>query len=427
MNDTNFTTLLNSTDTRNNFKIRRTLERLREGLFDPHGVQLLTTGTRKLDQVFNGAVKKIDLEQTCHLCVCGAYGQGKSHTLNYLEQQALNQNFVVSYINLDPVQVRFHNFDVVYRSLMENLCFPDTKDSFIKVWKTRAKKWLELPENCDKTLKDLIPATIPHKFQCVLTAMAQKNMAIQEKKRKFKKYARFQPGSFSWILKNALLGKTIPAWRLNSVLKYRQVDFYKTRSLVCKRPGEYLDLIHGMGEFFKKIGYKGWMVLFDEGESIAQNNIISRSKSYKLLDKLFYPETRGSGLFPVFAFTNDFFSRLEYEVYDKLKPQKKNGSLNNGSLNNKIFYFDKNYHEKWKNIQKLKLNDLCSKEWETLIMRLIIIHGLAYNWKPSMDLMQTKINRELLKYKTAETRLKFKISVTALDMEQQKIQFSQQN
>lgn len=419
MNDTNFTTLLTSTDTSNNFKIRRTLERLREGLFDPHGVQLLTTGAKKLDQIFNGAVNKLDREQTCHLCVCGAYGQGKSHTLNYLEQQALTQNFVVSYINLDPVQVCFHNFDVVYRSLMENLCFPDTKDSFIKVWKTRAKKWLELPENHDKTLKDLIPETIPHKFQCVLTAMAQKNMAIPEKKRKFKKYARFQPGSFSWILKNAVLGKTIPAWRLNSVLKYRQVDFYKNRSLVCKRPDEYLDLVHGMGELFKRIGYKGWMVLFDEGESIAQNNIISRTKSYRLLDKIFYPETRSSGLFPVFAFTNDFFSRLEYEAYDRLKPQK-----NNGSLNNKIFYFDKNYHEKWENIQRLKLNDLCSKEWETLIKRLVIIHGLAYKWKPSLDLMQTKIKRELLKCKTAETRLKFKISVTVLDMEQQKLQFS---
>jgi hypothetical protein len=197
--------------------------------------------------------------------------------------------------------------------------------------------------------------------------------------------------------------------------------------MVCKKPDEYLDMVQGMGRLFKNIGYKGWVLLFDEGESIAQNNIICRTKSYKLLDKVFYPEIKKNGLFPVFAFTNDFFSRLEYEAYDRIKPKKKYKNRDNqddSSLDNQILYFDKNYHDEWKNIQKLRLNGLSSKEWETLIQRLVIIHGLAYKWKPSLNLMQTQINRELLKYKTAETRLKFKITVNILDMEQQKLQFS---
>ncbi len=287
-----------------------------------------------------------------------------------------------------------------------------------------------IPENRKKTLKDLIPDTIPHKFQCVLTAMAQNNMAIPVKKRKLKKHARFKPDSFLWILKNALLGKNIPAWRLNSVFKYREVDFYRTRSLVCKKPEEYLDMVHGMSRLFKNIGYKGWVVLFDEGESIAQNNIICRAKSYKLLDKFFYPESTKNGLFPVFAFTNDFFSRLEYEAYDRIKPRTRRQHKEQGRSNkienylaNQEFYFAKNYHQEWKNILKLKVEDLSSKQWKTLIQRLVIIHGLVYKWEPSMELMQDKIIQELLKYKTAETRLKLKIAVTILDMEQQKLYF----
>jgi len=427
MNKFNFKTRLTSTDSNNNFKIRRTLERLREGLFDPLGVQLLTTGGEKLNQILNDSAKKLDHGQSCHLCICGAYGQGKSHALNYLKHQAVDQNLVVSYINLDPVQVCFHHFNVVYQSLMENLCFPDTKDSFIQVWKNRSEKWLTLPENKDKTLQDLIPETIPHKFQCILTAMAQKTMEVPPKKRKLKKHARFKPGSFSWVLKNALLGRNIPAWRLNTVFKYRQVDFYKNKSLVCKKPHEYLDMVQGMGILFKNIGYKGWMLLFDEGESIAQNNIICRSKSYRLLDKIFYPEVKKNNLFSVLAFTNDFFSRLEYETYDRTKPRKKhktNENKHNGSLDNQIFYFDKNYHDDWKNIQKLRLYDILPKEWEVLIHRIVILHGIAYKWKPSLNLMQTKISRELSNYKTAETRLKFKITINILDIEQQKLQFS---
>jgi hypothetical protein len=450
MNDNNFQTVLTTNSKFNNFQIRRTLERLREGLFDSFGVQLLTTSEKRLNQIFNqtfitnyepdltlnpnlaqnikDTTKKPDKAKPAHLCVCGAYGQGKSHTLNYIEQQALNQNFVVSYINLDPVQVCFHNFNIVYRSLMENLSFPDqqTQTSFAKIWKIQAKKWLALQENRNKTLKNLIPETIPHKFQCILTAMAQNNMAINLKKRKLKKHVRFQPGSFPWILKNALLGKNIPAWRLSSVFKYRNVDFYKDKSLVCKKPEDYLDMVHGMGKLFKKIGYRGWIVLFDEGESIVQNNIICRTKSYKLLDQMFYPDTRQDGLFPVFAFTNDFFAQLEYEDYERIKPKRNYKNRDNNHLDNQNqnFYFDKNYHDEWKNIQKLRLHGLSSKEWETLIQRLVIIHGLAYNWEPTMDLMQNKINQELLKYATAETRLKFKITINILDMEQQKLQFA---
>ena len=141
---------------------------------------------------------------------------------------------------------------------------------------------------------------------------------------------------------------------------------------------------------------------------------------------MFYPDTRQDGLFPVFAFTNDFFAQLEYEDYERIKPKRNYKNRDNNHLDNQNqnFYFDKNYHDEWKNIQKLRLHGLSSKEWETLIQRLVIIHGLAYNWEPTMDLMQNKINQELLKYATAETRLKFKITINILDMEQQKLQFA---
>ncbi|RLB93887.1 MAG: hypothetical protein DRH26_02730 [Deltaproteobacteria bacterium] len=413
MDDSIFQDLLNKAD---NFELRRAVERLREGLFDPLGVQLLTTGRAKLDKAFYSGVQDLDNDKPSHLCICGAYGQGKSHSLNYIKQNALAQNFVVSYVNLDPRQVPFHDFKDVYRALMAGMEFPNKKNSFVNVWKTFARQWLALSENRYKTLRDLIPEQIPHRFKSILAAMAQKNISIPPKKRKLKKHAGFKPREFSWILKNALMGKNIPAWRLSSVFYYRQVSFYKESSLICRNQDQYLAMVQGMAELLQKIGFKGWLLLFDEGESIVQTRITCRSKSYGLLNKIFYPETKKPGFYPVFAFTNDFFTFLADEAYDRVKIKK---NAKNGTPPMQIPYFSKNYSNAWKNVNIHTLHDLSSKEWEALVNKLIFVHGAAYGWNPPVALMESQMNLALSGLPGVEARLKFKSLVNHLDLEQQ--------
>lgn len=413
MDDSDFQALLNNAD---NFELRQAVERLREGLFDPLGVQLLTTGEEKLNKVFYEGVKSLDSDKPTHLCICGAYGKGKSHSLNYIKQRALAQNFVVSYVNLDPRQVPFHDFKDVYRALMMGMNFPRGETSFVNVWKTFARQWLALPENSHKTCIDLIPELIPHRFKAILTAMAHKNISIPPKKRKLKKHARFKPREFSWILKNALMGKNIPAWRLSSIFYYRKVSFYKEKSLACHGQDLYLAMVQGMAKLFQKIGFKGWILLFDEGESIIQTRITCRSISYKLLNKIFYPETKTMGFYPVFAFTNDFFTYLADEAYDRVKIKK---NAKNGNSPMEIPYFSKNYSKAWENINIHNLHDLSSKEWEALVNKLIFVHGAAYGWKPPVALMQSQMNLALSGLPGVEVRLKLKSLVNHLDLEQQ--------
>jgi len=383
------------------------MERLREGLFDPVGVKSLTCGKATLDQVFDKGAKVLEKTGSFHQCILGTYGQGKSHTLNYIRQRALDQGFVVSYINLDPRQVPFYNFKEVYGALMKAMVFPGRDKEFIDAWKTRASKCLALPENSKKTCQDLIPEKIPHRFKAILTALVHKTIVLTPGKRKLKKHRRFKPREFPWILKNALMGKDIPVWRLRAALHYRQVPFYKEKSLVCKTPYQYLDLITGMAELFRIIGFKGWVVLFDEGESIVQTRITSRSKSYRLLDRIFCPEEPLKGFYPVFAFTHDFFTRVADEPYDRLKPKKDKP------------YFDKNYSTAWQEIHVHNLNHLSSKEWKSLIHKLVQVHARAYQWQPPVDVMAKKLNLELSKYNGAEPRLKLKLLVNRLDLAQQ--------
>ena len=87
------------------FQFRRLLERLREGLYDPLAVRLLTADHAALDARLQQTLWRSGDDTEAHLCVCGGYGQGKSHTLAYIQAQALQRGYVVSAINLDPREV----------------------------------------------------------------------------------------------------------------------------------------------------------------------------------------------------------------------------------------------------------------------------------------------------------------------------------
>lgn len=136
-----------------NFTLRRAVERLREGLFDPFGVSLLTARENQLNSVFDQGAQDLAKNKSTHLCVCGSYGQGKSHSLTYLRQRALQQGFVVSSINLDPREVPMHDFGQVYRALVQQISFPDSDDSLVKVWEQWSKGGIQ---NSSKA-KRLIP------------------------------------------------------------------------------------------------------------------------------------------------------------------------------------------------------------------------------------------------------------------------------
>ena len=415
MDDPSFKAHINGTD---NFFLRRAVERIRDGLFDPLGVQWLTSGEEKLNQLFDQGIARLETGVPCHLCICGAYGQGKSHSLAYLKQRALAENFVVSYINLDPRQVPFHDFKTVYRALMGAMTFPDGQSRFTDVWKTAAEKWLNQPENRGRTILDLIPDGMPHRFRSILAALASTNMDLAPNKRKLKKHARFKPREFPWILKNALMGKEIPGFRLKAAFHYRKVPFYKDHSLVCKDPGQYLAAVKGLARLFTTMGFKGWMLLFDEGESIGQTRITSRSKSYELLDDIFRSDPGSPGFFPVFAFTHDFFTLVADEPYDRTRAawgRKKETSAP------QIPCFARNYHRAWKQDLNIHvLQDLSARDWQVLIRKLLVLHGKAYGWEPKTAALEKEAVRVLSRHGRAESRMKLRLLVNHLDLEQQK-------
>lgn len=371
------------------FSSRRAIERLRDGLFDPIAVNRLTMEENQIKKSFYKGLEALEKGKSDHLCLCGPYGQGKSHTLTYLNQQALSQGYATSFVQLDLREIPFYQFSVVYQALMEKLCLPDGAE-FAAAW----KKW-----GNEDSLGLLSP--MPHRFQMILTAMLCKNKPLPEKQKLLKKEKSYRPKEFSNWLEKALMGHNLPISYLKSILKHRDVEGYQKEPLICRGNLPYVQMVQALGNVLKKMGYKGLVLFFDEAESITQGRLKSRAKGYEILDQFFQSK---NSIYPIFAFTEDFFAKVKDEQYDDEKQT-----------------FCKNYAEAWKNLNVLQLQDASTAGWESLQTRLIQLYTEAYQIDFSSQTIEIKERLQGLvdKLKSQETRFKLKALVNQLDIETQ--------
>ena len=389
------------------FHLRRAVERLREGLFDPLAVRLLTARESRLNQTIDRDFQKFNQNEATHLCICGAYGQGKSHSLNYIRDRSLRENFVTSLINLDPREIPFHDMRRVYQALVASMKFPDTDTSLAARWRVWANGLSR--EDFEGRVAPLLHREMPHLFRSVLTAMAQKTISLSKRQRGAKKHASYRPREFPYLLSRALAGDVVPVYRLCHALKYRQVDFYRDASLTCKGAEPYLQMIGGLGHLFQMMGYRGWVLLFDEGESISQVRVTCRSRSYQVLDQMFFPKSAPSSIYPIFAFTDDFFFKVDEEEYDRVRIRNEE----------EIPYFEKDYASAWTDLKRYPLRDLSAKEWKALIEKLMHLHARAYRWHPPESDVRRAMVRRLSHMRGQETRYRLKGMVDELDLAHQ--------
>jgi P-loop Domain of unknown function (DUF2791) len=394
------------------FELRCVLERLREGLYDPLAIRLLTAHREELEARLWEDLGRMEADHRVHCCVCGTYGQGKSHTLAYLQESALQQGYVVSSIHLDPRETPLHQFRQVYRALLQALTFPTGRAgttlgrSLIDAWSAWAMSQSLASEDHAGALAALLPADIPHVFKAILVALVQPTLEIPPGQRGLARYRDFRPADFPWALPRALHGESVPAARLRAALKYRQVSFYRQASLGLQGDEPFLRMVLALPQLFRRMGYQGWVLLFDEGEAIAQVRRPQRARSYRILHRLLCPDAPHPGLYPVFAFTPDFFQRLQAEDY-------------------RLPEFDRDYAQAWRHLSIYQLRGLSSAAWQGLCDTLIALHAGAYGWRADRDHLLPRLSALLPTLPLQDPRTTFKALVEELDHVQQQEWFAQ--
>lgn len=371
------------------FSLRRAVERLRDGLFDSTAIDRLTMESEPVIKQFSKGLGALEKGRPAHLCICGSYGQGKSHNLNYLHAQALAQGYAASLVQLDIREIPFHQFPIVYQALLERLCLPDGR-TFIEAWKQFAAEGV--PEE--------LLNSMPHRFRMILWAMISKSKPAS-KKQNSPKSPILRPKEIAASLERAFMGREISLFRLKQILKSCGVEGYQKEPLACKGNNPYILMIHALGGLLRKMGYKGLVLFFDEAEAIAQGRVGSRVKSYDILHQLF---NNKQPVYPIFAFTESFFDRVRLEDYTSEKP-----------------IFPQNYAALWEGLTVVRLEENSHKEWEGLQDRLIQLYAEAYRLDLSAQIVPIKRRLQSLldQIKTQETRFKIKALVQQLDIETQ--------
>ena len=196
--------------------------------------------------------------------------------------------------------------------------------------------------------------------------------------------------------------------RLRPALKYRQVSFYRQGSLALYGDEPFLQMVRTLPQLFRRMGYKGWVILCDEAEAIAQVRRPMRARSYGLLHRLLALNSSQPGLYPVFAFTPDFFQRLHEEDYD-LPP------------------FDRDYARALSHLSVYQLRGLSRHAWQELCDKLLALHAAAYDWPADRERLLPMLITRLQALPLQDLRATFKGLVDELDQVQQQTFFAQRS
>lgn len=171
------------------------------------------------------------------LIIDGPYGAGKTHILDYLSHLAINSNFAISRVELDPFDVTPFRPRSFYREVTRSFRWIGSEDQNEKDFRGFLKA---LSKRIDK-IPDLKRHPVLH-----LTASYIKERSDVEE------------SFWNWIEGERLMPQAI----------YKKGNGFPTFLDYSTSADFYCYLLSGVGFFLKNLGIKGLVILIDEGENL---------------------------------------------------------------------------------------------------------------------------------------------------------------
>ena len=348
---------------------RRVIEALRSGVPNGDAVSLLGCNQPDVEHVFNTllaeAAQGPDSQASgTGMLVSGDFGAGKSHLLNYLETQALSQNFVCSRIVISKETPLF-DIDKTFKSAVENARAPGVTGHVVE--EIAGKSIPAAPRygdfflwanQADNGLHRILPATL------MVYERLQRDYEL------FNQIARF------WSGESIRLAAVRDGLR-----QIGQLQSYPFRAPVARdMPPQKLRFVL---ELIKAAGHRGWVVLMDEIELVANYSVLQRARSYAELTRWMgqAAEERYPGLIVIGTVTADFANVVldnkgdRQQAATRLRSRQRDLEASRAETGMRFIE---------RNVQPLRApdNDMLSN----LYHRLRAIHSDGYNWTaPEID------------------------------------------
>jgi hypothetical protein len=272
---------------------RRAIEALRSGVPNRYAVRAMGCNQEEVERLFAQKLEQVHDyvsadKQVSGLLVSGDFGSGKSHLLEYLEDRALSEEFVCSRVVISK-ETPLYDPAKVYQAAIESALVPGhagwaIQDLALRLHDTdEYARFYQWCNSASSGVSGLFAATLflhdrlkndPERVETIVNFWSGEQLAI----------AKIREGLKLLEAASLFRLQTVPAKRLAL-----------ERFLFTAR------MIMGAG-------YKGWLLLIDELELVAQYSFLQRAKSYAelarwmgLLAGEHYP-----GLLAVGTITDDF-------------------------------------------------------------------------------------------------------------------------
>ena len=352
-------------------KNRRALEALRNGVPNGDAVAVLGSNQPAVERDFDSMLSQASddsniPDSSVGMLVAGDFGSGKSHLLGCLETQALSRNFVCSRVVISKETPLF-DMDKVFKAAVQNGRVPGITGHMVD----------EIVQKLDYNSGSYADFFVwANRENNGLHRILPASLMVYEK---FDDHELLNEIIWFWS------GEKIPLKRVRDGLRHvGQIQAYPFRAPVARDlPPQKLRFVL---ELVKAAGYRGWVILMDEIELVANYSVLQRARSYAELTRWMGQATdeKYPGLAVVGTVTADFASFVlnQKEDRDKAAPRLRARHRDADTLAAARAETGMRLIERGQRLLAEPDNEMLSN----LYHRLKDIHSEGYNWDaPDID------------------------------------------
>lgn len=286
---------------------RRVIEGLRAGVPNRHVVTALGCLQPEVEGRFRRLLEATQQNITAGPCprgmvIEGEFGSGKSHILEYLQNLALDANFICSRIVISKETPLYHPVRLYY-SAIEAAVIPDKRGEVFSeiagqcdVWAPRYKNLVTWVNNPESQIDARFAATL------LLYERMSSDMELGHRMTRFWTGDPIGVGDLKKYMQEAGFGERYAFGKVSAAeLALQRFQF--------------------AARLMQAAGYAGWILLIDEAELIGRYSVNQRAKSYAEVARLMNldggPPLPGLGA--VLALTDEFREEVLEKKGDKVK------------------------------------------------------------------------------------------------------------
>lgn len=264
----------------------RIINSLKDGVPSVEDVEYFSSYHNPLDPIIESDMAEVSMGTYGKVkFLNGSYGEGKSHFLSRVRKKAKDDGFVVSMFAISPRGIALDMMERTFSEMMKTVIVKNyIKDGEETVIDYILSNWIRKVEDPEKELRKM---ALDKDLRAALTQFSK---LIPQRTIYHREID---------VLNGWLLADTHPIGDLKK--KFGIYNHITARNV--------FDIIKSLGKCFKRLGYKGWIILIDEQEIIST---LLTERKRELTDqniRIFIDEQGNmDGIYIIFATTDEFFN-----------------------------------------------------------------------------------------------------------------------